>query len=227
MWTLEGMGMNCKTLNMRPSASGTLVWHCHRHQGCFCGTAMSHALAVSLQIRGPGCCQLESSGTTSLDLKLRTFLALVVLKTLKVPLFWWELLRSLVLKRSYQFWLKSNGSLTLTPILVRDSHCSLPTPQTLANGSCLLGSPEDSYSTTTVSPVPSWSYQPSRRCHCLSYHSCWKWGVAVWMETIPHRLMCLKIWSPIGGLFGKFLGHLGGGSLLKEICHWIQALRLL
>lgn len=86
-----------------PSESGTLLWHCHRHRGRFCGSAMSVALSASLQTWGPGCCQLESLGTTSPDLKLHTFLAFAVLKTFKAPLLCWELLRSLVLKRSYNF----------------------------------------------------------------------------------------------------------------------------
>lgn len=40
-------------------------------------------------------------------------------------------------------------------------------------------------------------------------------------DNVPHRLRCLNTWSPVDVCS---LGSLGGVALLKEVCHWEQAL---
>ena len=42
-------------------------------------------------------------------------------------------------------------------------------------------------------------------------------------ENAPHRLICLNTWSLIGGTICE---RLGGVSLLEQVCHWEEALRL-
>lgn len=54
----------------------------------------------------------------------------------------------------------------------------------------------------------------------------WIIAVVCWMSCIPHRLMCLKNWHPVDGLFWKLMEAFGslaggncvtGGGLLKFV----------